>query len=245
MRKPLMTLALLALCTISVASAQEVTPESPEATVLIDSEAKVVIGDLIVLDLTQSKGTGFDYYVDPVPPGLRTFDGGRVIVCGTGNKPITYTFMISCAYGENSDIAIHKVKVVGREPVPVQPKPVEPPAPLAPASPMVAKVKLWASQVQSTNKRDEARGLAQSFASMAVMIDTNNFNTAGELIAASARSNREAMRGNLDSWAGFLDNLMGELKTQAASGRLSTVKSHGPVWRDVAQGLREYADTLR
>jgi len=170
-----------------------------------------------------------------MPPGLRTFDNGKIIVCGTGDKNVTYTFMVSCALGDDSDIAVHKVRVYGAEesgPVP------------DPGQNIIQKVKDWAAEVDSPSKRDDALKLSQSFTSIAAIIEQDTFDTAAELVRATATSNRDALDANLEHWALLLNELMKELKAMASTGQLPDVRSHAKVWREVAQGLQEYAKTL-
>ena len=210
----------------------DATPHDEKAEVVIKAPDRVNMGDMIVIDLSDSLGCGFDYAVEPMPPGLRTFDNGKIIVCGTGNMSVTYTFSVSCALDGDSDIAVHKVKVMGA-------KPVGPPP--SPGEDIVNKVKDWASVVNSPTKRDDALKLAQSFASIAIIIEQGTFTTPTELVTATQTSNKDALNGNLEHWIPMLDSLMVELKAMAANNKLADAKAHAPVWRDVATGLKEYA----
>ncbi len=211
------------------------TPREDKAEISINAPDKVKVGDMIVLDLSESLGAGFDYAVEPTPPGLRTFDNGQVIVCGTGDENVTYTFMISCALGGDSDIGIHKVKVTGAQ---------IPGPPPDPGQNIVEKVKDWASDVDSPTKRDDAIKLAQSFASVAIIIEQNTFNTPAELVQATATSNKDALGDNLENWTPFLNSLMQELKAMAQLGKLGNMAEHARLWKEIAQALREYAQTL-
>lgn len=209
------------------------TPREDKAEINIKAPDKVKVGDMIVIDLSESLGGGFDYEVEPTPPGLRTFDGGKMIVCGTGSKNVTYVFSIACALNGDSDILVHKVKVTGAAATPIDP-----------GQNMVEKVKDWAADVTSPTLRDDAIQLAQSFASLAVIIEQDTFDNAEALIVATATSNRDALNGNLENWTPLLNSLMNELKAMALSGKLSDLTDHAPIWRDVARGLREFAATL-
>jgi len=210
------------------------TPQKDKAEVNIKAPDKVNVGDVIIVDLSESLGGGFDYEVSPMPPGLMTFDNGKVIVCGTGDKNTTFTFMVSCALNGDSDLQVHKIRVVGSQPQ----------VPPTPGNNLVSKVKEWAELVESDNKHDDAIKLAQSFSSVASIIDQDTFDTAQDLIRATATSNRDALNGNLPNWAPLLDGLMSELRSMQSTGLLPNVMSHAPVWRQVAQGLKEYAETL-
>ncbi len=207
-----------------------------KAEVNIVGPDRVKIGDLITIDLSASIGAGFDYEVFPKPPGLRTFDEKRVIVCGTGDKNITYTFVISCALDGDSDVAIHRVKVYGAKEVGPSPNP---------GQNIVEKVSEWASDVQSPDKHDDAIKLAQSFSSIAIIIDQDAFDSPLALIKATSTSNRDALGDNVQHWAPLLNKLMVELEAAAKLGLLPDTKSHSRIWKDVAQGLREYANKIK
>jgi len=212
------------------------TPREGGAEVNIRAPDKVKIGDMIIIDLSESLGGGFDYAVEPIPPALLFFNDDRLIICGTGNKNLTYTFMISCALDDDSDIGVHKIKVTGSQ---------APGPPPEPGKNIVEKVKDWAGDVDSPDKRDDAIKLAQSFSSVAIVIEQDTFNTPAELVQAASTSNRDALGSNLENWTPFLDSLMQELKAMAKLGELNNVKDHAQIWKEVAQGLREYAETLK
>ena len=210
------------------------TPRIDKAEVVIQGPDKVKVGDLIVLDLSDSLGAGFDYQVIPEPPGLQVFNNGRTIVCGTGDENIEYLFMISCALDGDSDIKTHIVRVYGAV--------VGPPP--SPGQNMVQKVKDWCDDVDSPNKHDDAIALAQSFSSVAIIIEQNTFSDPAELVRATSTSNRDALRDNLEHWTPLLDSLMMELKAMSDAGQLPDIQSHVRIWKDVAQGLREYAANM-
>ena len=99
------TLSVFLFCTLLCAApdrvpvSMQVYGQAPEgeAKVVAKAPKSVNVGDMIVIDLSESVGSGFDYIVEPTPPNLRTFDNGQIIVCGTGATNVTYTFAISCA----------------------------------------------------------------------------------------------------------------------------------------------------
>lgn len=210
--------------------------DASKAEVNIVGPDRVKIGDLIIIDLSASLGSGFDYDIFPRPPGLRTFDNNKIIVCGTGDKNVTYTFVISCALDNNSDIAVHRVKVYGAQELGPSPNP---------GQNIVEKISEWASDVQSPDKYTDAIKLAQSFSSIAIIIDQDAFDSPLALIEATAISNRDALGNNVQHWAPLLNKLMVELKATAELGLLPDAKSHSRIWKDVAQGLREYADLIK
>lgn len=207
-----------------------------KARVVIKAPEKIKIGDIITIDLSESSGEGFDYEVEPLPPGIRTFDNGKIIVCGTGDKNVTYTFMISCALEGSSNIKVHKIKVYGAQ---------DTETPETPGENIVVKVKDWVSEVDSPSKREDAIKLAQSFASVAIVINQGTFTDVKSLIDATAKSNRDALGDKIEYWAPLLDALHKELNAMAQLGKLSDIRIHGRIWSEVAQGLREYAETIK
>ena len=216
-------------------NADDVTPRKDKAEVVIKTEDKVKVGDLILIDLSESIGGGFDYYIEPKPPGLRFFDNGKIIVCGTGDQNVIYKFMISCALNGNSDINVKEIRVVGAAPPGPPPKPGEN---------LIEKIQDWASEVESPTKRDDAIKLAQSFSSMAFVIEQDTFTTLAELLSATKASNKDALNGNLENWRPFTQALNLELKTMADNGLIPELMDHAKVWRDIAKGLETYANTL-
>jgi hypothetical protein len=208
--------------------------EGDKPEVVIEAPAKVKVGDMIVIDLSGSIGGGFDVIVMPELPSARLFDDGKVIVSGTGYKTQEYLVIVSCALDGASDVKTHVIKVVGTQPA----------VPDNPGRDIPSKVLSWCDGVDSPTPRDDALKLAQSFASLATVIENDTFADTREVIAATKTSNRDALGTNLEYWVPLLDGLMGELKAMAAAGMLPDAQAHGPVWRAVSEGLKAYAEQL-
>lgn len=208
--------------------------EADGPQVVIDAPDRIKVGDMIVIDLSQSQGGGFDVIVQPSLPSARTFDDGKVIVSGTGYKTQNYLVIVSCALEGQSDVKTHTIKVIGPQPV----------VPVNPGENIPQKVLSWCEGVESPTPRDDALKLAQSFASMASVIENGTFGTAGEIVAATKTSNRDALGTNLEYWMPLLDGLMNELKAMAKANMLPDAQAHGPVWRAVSEGLKAYAEQL-
>lgn len=202
--------------------------------VVINAPDKIKVGDMIVIDLSQSQGGGFDVIVQPALPSARTFDDGKVIVSGTGYKTQDYLVIVSCALDGQSDVKTHTIKVIGPQPV----------IPVNPGENIPQKVLSWCDGVDSPTLRDDAMKLAQSFASLATVIENGTFQDASEIVAATKTSNRDALGANLEYWVPLAEGLMNELKAMAKAGLLPDAQAHGPVWRAVSEGLKEYANQL-
>lgn len=210
------------------------TPREDKPEVVIEAPSKVKVGEMIVIDVTKSHGEGFDMKVIPEPPQVRVFEDGKVICAATGSKSTEYLFIISCALNGKSDVKTHVVKVQGVEPV----------IPDRPGMDIPKKVLSWCEGIDSPTARDDALKLAQSFASIATVIESGAFADPDEIVAATKTSNRDALGDNLEHWVPLLDGLMVELKAMADAGMLPDPQSHGKVWTDVATGLRTYAAQL-
>lgn len=208
--------------------------EEDGPNVVINAPDKVKVGDMIIVDLSGSVGAGFDMIIKPLPPQVRVFDDGKVVVTATGYKTTEYLFIVSCALDGKSDVKLHSVKVIGPQPV----------VPVNPGENIPQKVLSWCEGIDSPTPRDDALKLSQSFASLASVIENGTFSTPGEIVAATKTSNRDALGTNLEYWMPLLDGLMNELKAMAKENMLPDAESHGPVWRAVAEGLKAYADQL-
>ena len=202
--------------------------------VVIEAPTSVKVGDMIIVDLSKSVGEGFDMIIKPTPPQVRVFDNGKVVVTATGYKTTEYTFIVSCALDNKSDVEIHSIKVIGPQPV----------IPVNPGEDIPRKVLSWCEGVESPTLRDDALKLAQSFASLATVIENGTFQEPGEIVAATKQSNRDALGTNLEYWVPLAEGLMNELKAMAKLGMLPDAEAHGPVWRAVSEGLKAYADEL-
>ncbi len=213
---------------------QDDTPNVEKPEVVIEAPKSVKVGDMIVIDLSKSIGTGFDMIIIPEPPQVKVFDDGKVVVTATGYKTTEFLVIVACALDGKSDVKTQTIKVVGPQPV----------VPVNPGENMLGKVQEWCAGVTSPTQRDDAIKLSQSFASLASVIENGTFQTPAEIIAATKTSNRDALGANLEHWIPLLDGLMNELKAMSKAGMLPDAKSHGPVWRSVSEGLKAYAEKL-
>ena len=213
----------------SQAKAQEPTAgQGPK--VVIKAPEKVEIGDIIVVDLGESIGGGFDFEIIPEPKQVYVDSNGKIIYCSTGKVAIEYRFIVSCAVADESDVETKVVTVVGPASKPV-----------TPGDDFVARALGWIERVDSPEIRDDALKLSQSFSSVATLIESGMFQEAGEIIEATAKSNKDALNGHLENWIPFLDALMVELTAMDVAGKLPTIESHAKVWRDVASALTQFA----
>jgi len=222
-----------------------IDPEQPvEGTprVVIDAPDMVHVGDMIVIDLSASIGTGFDLRIIPSPPTVRVFNEGRIITAATGDAPTEYLFIFSCALGDKSDIQTKVIRVETKEP-PTPPAPPEPPVepPVKPTS-LASKVIGWCSDVKSPSAKSDAIKLQQVFNTLATSIRSGAFSDVVQIMDATKEANDRALGVNKDHWRPFLTHLSGELGALFDAGRLPTIESHAEVWTEVANGLQQFAN---
>jgi len=224
---------------------EEATEGTPQ--VIVDAPDSVFIGDMIVIDLSDSIGNGFDLRIIPEPSVVRVFNEGRIITASTGDKPIEYLFIFSCAIADKSDVKTKVIRVEQRTP-PAPPKPPKPPKPPTPPKPpvepdsLLGRVITWCEDVQSPTARDDALKLQQSFSTLAMVIESGAFSDVAQIMSATKESNADALGANKVHWDPFLDKLAEELRTMFDAGQLPTIESHSKVWTTVSKGLQQFAD---
>lgn len=201
-------------------------PPAPVAKVVLKAPDKAKIGQLVVLDVSDSVAASFKWELRTKTSNFLVIDGGKraVFSAEVGGE---YTFVIAAAKGDTIDVVIHTVKVIGGT---------------SPTDDLPTRVAAWCETVQSPTKRDDAMKLAQSFSSLSAVIKPEM--TPEDIIEATKQSNRDALGDNLKHWTPFLDGLGAEMTKLSAAGKLNDGESHKRVWKAIAEALGEYAKTL-
>lgn len=209
--------------------AQAITQESDVAKLVVEGPSRVDIGDLVVISVEGSHAESFKWIVMPSTDNYLVIDEGRRIVfsSGVGGE---FVFIVACGLGDTCDLAVHKLTVSGE--------------PAKPATGLSSKIASWCDQVQSDNKRDECLALAQSFSSVALVMEGGTLTTPVDIVKATYRSNQDALGSSLEAWRPFRNGLADELSKMSQAGELSDTASHIKVWKEVANELREYASKL-
>jgi hypothetical protein len=200
--------------------------DSNTARVVLKAPDKARIGQLIVLDVSESVAASFKWEVRAKTPNFLVIDNGKRAVFSTevGGE---FTFTIAAAKGDTIDVVIHTIKIDG---VP------------SPTDDLATRVAVWCDPVASPTKRDDALKLAQSFSSLSALITPQM--TPEEIISATKNSTRDALGDNLKHWTPFLDGLGEEMTKLSAAGQLNDADSHRRVWKAIADALGDYAETL-
>lgn len=212
-----------------VAISQEPVDDPKVAKLVIKGPTKVKAGDLVVISVEESRAASFKWKVLPSTDNFLVIDQGKRVVfsSGVGGE---FKFIVACSLGDTCDVAVHTVTVVGGKPSVV--------------NDLDSKIARWCESVQSDTLRDDVLKLAQSFSSVAMVMDGGTLTTPKEIVDATRNSNRDALGDKSDAWEPFKEQLRDELTRMAAAGQLKDTQSHIRVWRAIAAALRDYADKL-
>ena len=209
-----------------------------DGMLIVETELEVKIGQLVIIDVTQSSGNVYKWSVMPETENFRVFDEGRVAVFSSG-VPGDYTFFVSCCASDELDHKIIVIRVLNKYPNPGPPGPNPPnPEPVDPNAPIDVKIAYWLDGM-SANKGDCAR-LGQSFDSVAAQIKAGVIPVA-KIAAATKESSRTALGHRADVWTPFMENLQAEIVARSKAGTLKTAEQHEKLWRQIGAALKKYA----
>ena len=200
------------------------------AHIVIKAQDTAEVGELVRFDLSASAAQSYKWILVPESVDFETYRDGEAAVF-SARKPGEYMFIVACAYNDSVDVATHIVTVGGG----IVPDVSRPDA--------VAGIDKWAVYWCSTNKlpSDEAERLADSFEAISAQIAAGVLQKADEIIAATADANRKALGDSLPAWLPVLRELQAVMKEKAEQGELLTPDQHRVLWKEIADGLRNYA----
>jgi hypothetical protein len=211
---------------------QDVTPgDNQPAHLVVEGPTEVECGNLVVISVEKSNASSFKWLVVPSADNYLVIEGGKRIIFSSGTCG-TYTFIVACSLGDTCDLAVHTLVVTKKD----TEKPV--------VNSLHSQIASWCKQIDTSAKRDECLALAQSFASVASVMEKGNLNTPTQLIEATSISNKAALGKSLEDWSPFRDGLAEKLKEMSEGGNLPDTASHVKMWKIIANALREYASTL-
>lgn len=200
------------------------------AHIVIKAQDTAEVGELVRFDLSASAAQSYKWILVPESVDFETYRDGEAAVF-SARKPGEYMFIVACAYNGSVDVATHIVTVGGG----IIPDVSKPDA--------VAGLDKWAVYWCSTNElpSDEAMRLAGSFEAVSAQIAAGVLQKASEIITATADANRKALGDSLPEWMPVLRELQAAMKRKAELGELLTPDQHRVLWKEIADGLRNYA----
>jgi len=209
-----------------------------DAMLVVETTLEVKIGQLVIIDVSQSTGNKYKWSVMPETPNFRVFDEGRVAVFSSG-VPGDYTFFVSCCADDEVDHKIIVIRVLDQYPTPPAPGPQPPaPEPLDPSAPLDVKLAHWLAEMDA-NKNDCER-LAQSFESVAAQIRAGVI-PIDKISAATKESSHTALGHHTEVWTPFMAHLKAVMVAASKAGKLQTVEQYDNLWMEISRGLAKYA----
>lgn len=205
---------------------------------MVKAPEKAVVGELVRLDVSESHADSFKWLLVPQTADFEVYDNGKKAVFSARSTG-DYLFIVACALEDTVDVTTLVIKIEGSDPV--TPTPVEIPTVAKPAdgASLLEWIPYWCSR--SERSKAETLKLAQSFESVAAQISAGVLTDITEIVNTTSKANREALAGSVVDWLPVLQNIQNELKNRAETGVLATAEQHASTWREIAQGLRNYA----
>lgn len=206
---------------------QVVTQEA--AKLVVEGPTSEKAGNLVVISVEKSRAASFKWISNDLPTSnFLVIEGGKRAIFSSGTAG-TYSFTIACALNDTCDVKVHTVTLTGGT---------------QPADNLTSRITSWCDKVSTENKRDECLALAQSFASVALVMEGGTLTTPLDIVNATKKSTQEALASSYEAWEPFRYPLAEELSKMADSGELTDTESHIRVWKVIASALRDYASTL-
>jgi len=206
------------------------------AKIIIKAQTTAEVGELVRLDVSASQAESFKWILVPDSVDFEVYNEGRSATF-SARKEGEYMFIVACAYKGKVDVMTHTITVGNPGP-----NPNDYPRVLRPDS--EATVGEWVPYwcALTMRPKEGALKLAESFEGVATTISAGVNTTPAEIIKATGDSNRQALGDSVEDWKPFLLSLQNEFKKRAAEGTLLSPDQHADMWREVAAGLRAYAD---
>jgi hypothetical protein len=215
---------------------EEAKPEGDIAKIIVRAPEVAEIGELVRFDVSASQAESFKWLLVPESADFEVYNDGQQAIF-SARKTGEYMFIVACAYKGTVDVATHVVTVGTPVPKPGDYPVVEKPDTKAPIKEWVP---YWCSL--TVRPEEETRRLAESFEGVAATIAAGVHTTPEEIVKATGDANQQALGDSVDAWKPFLLSLQNEFKKRAKAGTLVSPEQHAEMWREIAAGLRVYAD---
>jgi hypothetical protein len=189
------------------------TFDSGTAKISVKAVSTARVGQLVLLDASESRVDSFKWQVTPTTPNFMVIDCGRRAFF-SGESPGTYTFWVAGALDKTVDLQSFSV-VVGE-------------------SPLKTKLREWWALVPN---KQATRTVAATFLSVSQQINAGLLKTPDDVIRATAAGNR-----GIVGWESFGEALRQYLNEESKAGRLSDMPSHAALWFQIGTILEELAN---
>jgi len=213
--------------------------EGTQAELIGYANIEAEVGELIEIDLSESKARTFKWEIQPHTENCRIIECGRKMILSHGKRG-RFKIFVACALDDTLDSAVIEIKVAGSAPTPDdnddeddgednQPDP--------PESELNQLVSNWVSEIDTPEKQSETRALAQSFRSVSAMVSAGVVKSLEDLIDMTKASNQTALGDSLDDWKPFSDGLRKYLNKLGKEGELGDLQDHASIWEQIGDSL--------
>ena len=201
------------------------------ASVSVKAPETAKVGQLVVLDASESYVDSFKWEVTPKTDNFVVIEDGKRAFF-SGEKPGKYTFWVAGAADKTVDLKSVTVTIEGGI-VPPDPGPTG----------LDAKIREWLKLVKSDTWANEANTLGASFRSVSLQITNNIIKTPEDVIKATKIGNQAALGAKLPAWEStFGQELRKELNSLSAAGKLSDMPAHAALWLQIGETLEKVSN---
>jgi hypothetical protein len=207
----------------------EAKGDSP-ASVVVKAPESARVGQLVVLDASESYVDAFKWEVTPKTDNFVVIEDGKKAFF-SGEKPGNYTFWVAGAADKTVDLKSVTITIEGV--VPPDPGPTG----------LDAKIRQWLKLVKSDTWAQEANALGASFRSVSLQITSGIIKTPEDVIKATKISNQATLGAKVAAWdSTFGQELRKELNSLSAAGKLPDAASHAALWLQIGEILEKVAN---
>ena len=186
--------------------------DNSDAKIILVAKSTCKIGELVLLDASQSRANSFTWHILPDTPNFRVIDNGQKALFCSGESG-EYLFVLSVSKRDTIDCVIHKIVVEGNP---------------IPADAFTATVKSWLPKTKNAIILEK---LARSFERVASAGHTD----IAVFVKTTALSNRGTLGVNLEEYKPFLISFSGYLKENYSN---KPIHEHIELWFKMASTLR-------
>lgn len=217
------------------------TPEASQSAsapteLVISAPDQVYVGDLVEVDASSSQGESYKWQVVGVKDGnFRVIDAGtRVLIAA--DKAGEIVVHVAGVVAGKVDLKTRVIQVL-KAGESVVDKAVEVADKVAET--IKDKVKQAIDALKVERKSESQAALADSFETVAKMIDLGAIETPQDVVKYTKELNTKALGDDAAQWKPVMTLIEKHVGSLAKSGDLQTLPQHAKVWRDIAALIRE------
>lgn len=203
------------------------------------------VGDLVEIDASATEAKMYRWVMIPETANMRVVDGGSKLVF---SSPVarSYTVVLAVNFGADIDLRVMNITIGNCKDDVCKPeaKPDMAPGPKVEPKPEPKKVGMaktidrLLAQVDTANKQEDARRLAENFETVAKLIKQKALTTPEAIIAATSSMNRDTLGDSAPDWEPLTEGLNTLLNKMSSDKKLESLEDHAIVWLEIANALK-------